>query len=200
MGVSPIAATTGNSSASIPLIEERLPPQVTFRVRSLAEKTRSIRWFGSELTSSVRSLAGTVISPSSVTLPGTQQLIPISRLVAVSFSPAFSVLSRTLASTGRVARLLTARPTTPSPRARFSCMTDTFIPTSPTAREFSTGLCSTLRNYPKNTVSVAVSRRGVDGVDHRAHPCSPALPITRLRRWESALETGPRCGPILPPG
>ena len=90
-----------------------------------------MRWFGREATRSVSSLAGTVISPSSVTLPATQQLIPISRLVAVSLSPAFSVLRSTFASTGSVARLLTARLTVLSPRARFSCITEMFMPTSP---------------------------------------------------------------------
>src|SRR3990170_6526988 len=50
--------------------------------------------------------------------------MPISRLVAVSFSPASSVLSRTLARTGSVLRLETARVTTDRPRARFSCMTE----------------------------------------------------------------------------
>ena len=53
-------------------------------------------------------------------------MIPISRLVAVSLSPASSVLSRTLARTGRVLRLETARLTTDRPRARFSCMTESF--------------------------------------------------------------------------
>src|SRR4029078_6849237 len=48
--------------------------------------------------------------------------MPISRLVAVSLSPASSVLSRTLARTGRVLRLETARLTTDRPRARVSCM------------------------------------------------------------------------------
>jgi hypothetical protein len=90
-----------------------------------------MRWLGNDATKSVRSLAGTVISPSSVTLPGTQQLIPISRLVAVSLSPAFSVLRSTFARTGRVARLLTARLTVARPRARFSCITEMFMPTSP---------------------------------------------------------------------
>src|SRR6188768_3781556 len=50
--------------------------------------------------------------------------MPISRLVAVSLRPASSVLSRTLARTGRVLRLETARLTTDRPRARFSCMTE----------------------------------------------------------------------------
>src|SRR6478672_4538532 len=52
--------------------------------------------------------------------------MPISRLVAVSLSPASSVLSRTLARTGRVLRFETARLTTDRPRARFSCMTESF--------------------------------------------------------------------------
>src|SRR5262245_38960416 len=50
--------------------------------------------------------------------------MPISRFVAVSLRPASSVLRRTLARTGRVLRLETARLTTDRPRARFSCMTD----------------------------------------------------------------------------
>ena len=129
-GASPMAATTGNSSASMPLMLERLLPQVSFSVRSLADRTRSMRWFGSDATRSVRRRAGTVISPSSATLPGTQELIPISRLVAVSLRPELSVFSSTLARTGSVARLLTARLTVWSPRARFSCITETFMPTS----------------------------------------------------------------------
>src|SRR5262245_37721493 len=50
--------------------------------------------------------------------------MPISRFVAVSLRPASSVLSRTLARTGRVVRLEAARPPTDRPRARFSCMTE----------------------------------------------------------------------------
>ena len=164
-GASPMAATTGNSSASIPLMLERLPPQVTFRVRSLADSCRSIRWFGSDMTRSVSSLAGTVISPSASTLPGTQQLMPISRLVAVSFRPLSSVLSRTFASTGSVARLLTARLTTPRPRARFSCITEMFIRSSSSPR------LSVLSHW-KNTYSAVVPRRGVNVVDRCALPRS----------------------------
>src|SRR5512143_1088282 len=52
--------------------------------------------------------------------------MPISRFVAVSLRPASSVRSRTFASTGRVLRLETARDTTVRPRARFSCMTESF--------------------------------------------------------------------------
>src|SRR6266576_6620443 len=52
--------------------------------------------------------------------------MPISRFVAVSLRPASSVLSRTLARTGSVLRLDTARLTTDRPRARFSCMTESF--------------------------------------------------------------------------
>src|SRR5687767_271419 len=162
-----MAATTGNSSASMPLMLDLLFPQVSLSVRSFGDSTRSIRWFGRDATRSVRSFAGTVISPSSVTLPGTQQLIPISRLVAVSLSPEFSVLSSTLASTGRVARLLTARLTVPRPRARFSCITEMFMPTSPAAPwmgypRFAPLLYTVhLEGYSP----VAVSRRRVDGVD-----------------------------------
>ena len=52
--------------------------------------------------------------------------MPISRFVAVSLRPASSVRRRTFASTGRVLRLETARDTTDRPRARFSCMTESF--------------------------------------------------------------------------
>src|SRR6185436_322836 len=48
------------------------------------------------------------------------------RFVAVSLRPASSVLSRTLARTGSVLRFETARLTTDRPRARFSCMTESF--------------------------------------------------------------------------
>src|SRR3989304_3869120 len=52
--------------------------------------------------------------------------MPISRFVAVSLRPGSSVRSRTLARTGSVLRELTARLTTWRPRARFSCITDSF--------------------------------------------------------------------------
>jgi hypothetical protein len=52
-------------------------------------------------------------------------VIPISRFVAVSFRPASSVLSRTFVRTGSD-RFETARLTTDRPRARFSCMTESF--------------------------------------------------------------------------
>src|SRR6476469_839665 len=51
--------------------------------------------------------------------------MPISRLVAVSFRPPSSVFRRTFVRTGRE-RFETARLTTDRPRARFSCMTDSF--------------------------------------------------------------------------
>ena len=72
------------------------------------------------------SLAGTVVDPSTSILPGTQTVIPISRFVAVSLRPASSVRSSTFARTGSVLRVDTARLTTASPRARFSCMTESF--------------------------------------------------------------------------
>ena len=90
-----------------------------------------MRWLGNDATRSVMSLAGTVISPSPSTLPGTHELMPISRFVAVSLRPASCVFSKTLARTGSVARLLTARLTVWSPRARFSCITEMFMTTSP---------------------------------------------------------------------
>src|SRR6266511_5564453 len=52
--------------------------------------------------------------------------MPISRLVAVNLSPASSVRRRTLARTGSVLRVETARLATDRPRARFSCMTESF--------------------------------------------------------------------------
>ena len=53
-------------------------------------------------------------------LPGTQAVMPISRFVSVSFRPASSVRRSTLASTGKVLRLLTARLTTCNPPRRGS--------------------------------------------------------------------------------
>src|SRR6266576_6892197 len=80
---------------------------------------------GRELTRSVRRRAGTEVAPSTSILPGTQYVIPISRFVAVSFRPPSSVLSRTFVRTGSE-RFETARLTTDRPRARFSCMTESF--------------------------------------------------------------------------
>src|SRR3954469_16366193 len=60
--------------------------------------------------------------------------MPISRFVAVSFRPASSVLRRTLARTGSVEGVETARLTTDRPRARFSCMTESFTSGTPAQR------------------------------------------------------------------
>jgi hypothetical protein len=51
----------------------------------------------------------------------------ISRFVADSFSIDWSTLRRTFWVTGRVALFATARPTTASPRLRFSCKHEIFI-------------------------------------------------------------------------
>src|SRR6185503_13307872 len=114
------------SSASIPLTCDWNGPALTWSV-SPAPVSRSILWPpGSELTRSDRRRAGTVVDPSASTFPGTQYTSPISRLVVVRRRPPSSVLRRTLASTGRVLLLETARLTTPRPRARFSCITESF--------------------------------------------------------------------------
>jgi len=78
------------------------------------------------LTDALAARAGTVVAPSVSILPGTQYVMPISRFVAVSLRPASSVRRRTFASTGSVLRLETALETTERPRARFSCMTESF--------------------------------------------------------------------------
>ena len=106
-------------------------------------------------TTSVMSRAGTVREPSASILPGTQAVMPISRLVAVSLSPASSVRSSTLASTGRELRLLTARLTTDRPRARFSCITESFTSGLPAPR-YRVGIFSSRHHH-----------HAVDGVDDR---------------------------------
>ena len=74
-----------------------------------------------ELTNSVSTRAGTVTDPSSSTIAPIQVVMAISRLVAESRSIPWSAESSTFWVTGRVARVATARPTTPRPRLRFSC-------------------------------------------------------------------------------
>ena len=79
-----------------------------------------MRSAGSELTSSVSSLDGTVISPSSSICAPIHRLIAISRFVAASLSRPSSVESLTFWVIGNVVRLAAARPTTPSAGLRFS--------------------------------------------------------------------------------
>src|SRR6186997_233624 len=83
--------------------------------------------------------------------------MPISRLVAVSLRPASSVRSRTLASTGRELRLLTARLTVDRPRARFSCITESFTSGLPLG-----GAC------PFDIFSPRHRHHAVDGVGRQA--------------------------------
>ena len=71
---------------------------------------------------------------------------------------------KTLASTGSVARLLTARLTVWSPRARFSCITETFMPTS----RYPPRVRSLHRFCLKNTHPSSSPSRRVDGVDETA--------------------------------
>jgi hypothetical protein len=71
--------------------------------------------------------AGTVVEPSSSILAPIQQVMPSSRLVADKRNRPSSVAIRTFAKTGSVLRGDTARETILSPRARFSCSTDTFM-------------------------------------------------------------------------
>lgn len=58
----------------------------------------------------MKSLAGTVMAPSSSTFAGTQQLIPTSRLVAVRRRRPESVRSRTFPRIGRLPRVETLAP------------------------------------------------------------------------------------------
>src|SRR5439155_17350506 len=133
---------------------------------------------GSELTRSVRRRAGTVVAPSVSTLPGTQWTSPISRFVVVSRRPPSSVLSRTLARTGRVLRLETARLTTARPRARFSCMTESFTSGPLQERGGSTGLARGLRRAglpapAKSRQSVCVSSSILFGPSSSSSCCGP---------------------------
>ncbi len=142
---------------------------------SISRSTRSPD--GRPPTTSVMSRAGTVREPSASILPGTQAVMPISRLVAVSFRPASSVRSSTLASTGRELRPLTARLTTDRPRARFSCITESFTSGLPAPR-YRVGIFSSRHHH-----------HGVDGVDDRSSARSWAerqgWPRSTVDRWTS---------------
>ena len=131
VGLSGICGMIGNSSASRPLMFASYGPdfRCTVFVRTLRES--STLPGGSELTKSMKSFAGTVMAPSSSTFAGTQQLIPTSRLVAVSLRRPASVRRRTLPRIGRLPRVETPRPAIPNPWARFSCRQTTFTQPSP---------------------------------------------------------------------
>jgi hypothetical protein len=72
------------------------------------------------LTKSVTSLAGMVTVPSFSIVPGIQQLMAISRLVADSLIREPSVAIRTLLVIGRTALVATALPTTANPLLKSS--------------------------------------------------------------------------------
>jgi hypothetical protein len=65
--------------------------------------------------------------PSSSTFAPIQQVITISKLVADKRKRFSSVANKILPKTGKVERVLTARPTMLNPFAKFSCKQDTFI-------------------------------------------------------------------------
>ncbi len=197
VGRSPAAGIAGNSSASIPRRWVSKRPHRRWS-RSPSRTSRSMRSFGSELTTSVRRRAGTVIAPSVSILPGTQYVIPISRFVAVSFRPASSVRRSTLASTGRVLRLDTAWLTTERPRARFSWMTDRFTDVSLRVRGQEGPVGGRGRAPPVGSSWMSSSHEphrhihhGVDGVDGRAAACGAG-------RWTRAArdvdDAAPRPG------
>src|SRR5512147_3046721 len=85
---------------------------------------------GSELTNSVKRRDGLVVAPSSWILAGTQQVMPISRLVAERRRRPFSAESRMLERIGRVLRVETAWLTVESPRARSCCLQVSFTAAS----------------------------------------------------------------------
>src|SRR5687768_6718498 len=154
--------------------------------------SRSIRSpAGRPATRSANRRAGTVSVPSLSILPGTQAVIPISRLVAVSLRPASSVRNRTFASTGSVLRLLTARLTVCSPRARFSCIRESFTSLGSLQNWPLAGYRRPGRQGPAGSVDDGclflsshsiVIIRGVD-VGENAFFVLPDHSKTRPRRW-----------------
>ena len=78
---------------------------------------------GNCVTKSVISRAGTVVAPSSSIFAPIQVLMEMSRSVAERRSRPPSVAINMFDVMGSVERAATARPTTASPRWRFSCRT-----------------------------------------------------------------------------
>src|SRR5262245_18232816 len=109
--------------------------------------------------------------------------MPISRFVAVSFRPASSVLRRTFVRTGSE-RLETARLTTDRPRARFSCMTDSF----------NVGLTP---RSGAGALSWAGSSRAGPWISVRIFPLSSHLVITVIMVWTALTAV---LGPVRPAG
>ena len=123
-GGSPSSALgiSGNSDASKPFMFALLPRLLTFRVLVSSTNAISTGVCGKLLTKSVSSFAGTVVVPSSSICASTQQLMPISKLVADSFRRPWSVVSKILDRIGSVLRLETAWLTANSPRLRSCCL------------------------------------------------------------------------------
>src|SRR4051812_29059223 len=126
--------------------------------------------------------------------------MPISRFVAVSLSPASSVRSRTLASTGSVLRLETALETTDRPRARFSCITESFTSGCLQVGRAAWRWPVDLRGKSGTYLDIHHHRhKGVDTGDGRAWPCASGLWATTPGAWTLGATPGMRpadgCGP-----
>ena len=153
---------------------------------SICRSTRSPP--GRPLTTSVRRRAGTVMAPSTSILPGTQAEMPISRLVAVRRRPPSWVLRSTLDRTGNVARLLTARLTRDRPRARFSCIKDSFTSGGLPAKWGWMNLIFS-SHHPLHAVDCADSLSG----GRMIRACAPAAGPAD-RRWAGRSSARRVCG------
>src|SRR5690242_13282734 len=116
----------GNSPGSIPRIVAWLRWSLTFRLCPDGCNASVTSVGGSVLTKSVSRRDGLVVPPSSWMLAGTQQVMPISRLVAERRRRPFSAASRILERIGSVLRVETAWLTVESPRARSCCLQVSF--------------------------------------------------------------------------
>ena len=128
------------------------------------------------------------MAPSTSILPGTQAEMPISRLVAVRRRPPSWVLRSTLDRTGNVARLLTARLTRDRPRARFSCIKDSFT----------SGVLPAEWRWVNLIFSSHHPLHAVDCADSAVRPLhEPSVcPVPRGRRTDGVQDVRPRGAPL----
>ena len=124
--LSSISGRSGKSSAMVPLIVEEYLPALTVTLVSFAEISTTSPLGRLEINS-VRSLAGTVITPSSELETGRKSIMAMSKLVVMSETFLLSTRIRILFRMGKVALPIAIRLILVKALASLSCVTWIFI-------------------------------------------------------------------------
>ena len=121
-----ISGSSGKSSAKVPLMVEEYLPALMVTLVSL-ELISTTSPLGRLVINSVRSLAGTVMTPFSELETGRKSMMAISRLVVTRDTFLLSTLMRMLFRIGRVALPIAIRLILVKALASLSCVTLIFI-------------------------------------------------------------------------